>query len=92
MGNEPGKKETTKPVEQSNSTVNVIGKLKKSQATYVFTISLILFYKLVLYTVHTHISVLYISTHSLMNLTHTYNISTKPSTSLVTPLRASHTH
>ena len=40
MGNEPGKKETTKPVEQSNSTVNVIGKLKKSQATYVFSHSL----------------------------------------------------
>ena len=32
MGNKP-EKESTKPVEQSNSTVAVIGKLKKSQAT-----------------------------------------------------------
>jgi charged multivesicular body protein 4A/B len=33
MGNKPEKEENTKPVAQSNSTVAVIGKLKKSQAT-----------------------------------------------------------
>ena len=92
MGNEPGKKETTKPVEQSNSTVNVIGKLKKSQATYVFSHSLTYSYIKSFFILYIHISVLYISTHSLTSLTHTYNIITKPSTSLVTPLLASHTH
>ena len=72
MGNEPGKNETTKPVEQSNSTVNVIGKLKKSQATYVFSHSLTYSYINSFFILHTYIyqSSISLLTHLLASHIH----------------------